>query len=618
MLVFAANAQDTAKVSILKPFNLRQAYAPYDSYKSESLADSIFDKQGVTNLVEAIGRTSPVFLKSYGANGIALVNLRGGKPEHTKLYWNGLDLTYPSLGETDVSLIPLSAISATNITYGPGNASAATAGLGGNVELYQKPTGADVELKIVEQLSSMQNNTARFRFERKIKNNRLVVFGEHGIGQNSFDYVNPTKSGWPVERMRNAEFKNYAAGMMFLHHGEKSVLNVGGWYRSGSRNIPPLNTQEVYYGERFIDDLAVLSSSYVRYLQNGLQIRVLSGFISSLNQYDNPLASIYGLNRNLSWQNQFDIKRAGSKFFHWTAQVRHVLNRAETQSYDGAKATNGISAFLSSDFRITKSLKTVLSVRSEYILESFSGVLPSLVLSYNPVKLKDFYLRYTLNTNVKFPTLNQLYWNPGGNPDLIEERGFMNGLGTVYKIEKGKWEIDVNADAYYGVYQNWIAWMPQGAYWSPVNIKNVITKGVELALTTVYTSGNFVINHTLKTNFNRSQNASSDDPGIQNKLVIYAPEFQGSSLLQLSWKRWYASWFQPVTGRFYISSDNTAYMPMYSYANVTIGRDIRLKSSTLYVMFGVDNVSDWQYQVTPNRPMPGRNYKVSLQYKFRK
>jgi hypothetical protein len=50
------------------------------------------------NLGEALRELSPIFVRSYGSNGIATLSLRGSSSNHSRVTWNNIDISSPNLG----------------------------------------------------------------------------------------------------------------------------------------------------------------------------------------------------------------------------------------------------------------------------------------------------------------------------------------------------------------------------------------------------------------------------------------------------------------------------------------------------------------------------------------
>ncbi len=45
-----------------------------------------------------------------------------------------------------------------------------------------------------------------------------------------------------------------------------------------------------------------------------------------------------------------------------------------------------------------------------------------------PFREKYYFIRASFSKNSKIPTLNDMYWSPGGNPDLKNETGYSSEI----------------------------------------------------------------------------------------------------------------------------------------------------------------------------------------------
>ena len=99
--------------------------------------------------------------------------------------------------------------------------------------------------------------------------------------------------------------------------------------------------------------------------------------------------------------------------------------------------------------------------------------------------------------NHRTPTLNDLYWNPGGNPDLKDETGFSYDVSLSSNSAIGLFKFDSEITYYRMDVKNWIMWVPKGNgyIWEPVNFSDVVSQGIEFDLKVELPTGN--ITHLL-------------------------------------------------------------------------------------------------------------------------
>ena len=107
-------------------------------------------------------------------------------------------------------------------------------------------------------------------------------------------------------------------------------------------------------------------------------------------------------------------------------------------------------------------------------------MLPLLRFSYRPNPDKQLFFSGSVARNSHPPTLNDLYYLPGGNPDLKSEKGTLVDFGSGDDFKLGSNQIHAGISFFYSRVNNWIIWLPtfQG-FWEPGNIEKVVSRGLE-------------------------------------------------------------------------------------------------------------------------------------------
>src|SRR5690349_12706560 len=82
------------------------------------------------NLADLLQFRTPIFVKTYGQNMLATVSFRGTSASHTAVLWNGFSITQPTLGQTDLSLLPVNSLKTVEILHGSGGANFGSGAIG--------------------------------------------------------------------------------------------------------------------------------------------------------------------------------------------------------------------------------------------------------------------------------------------------------------------------------------------------------------------------------------------------------------------------------------------------------------------------------------------------------
>ena len=96
---------------------------------------------------------------------------------------------------------------------------------------------------------------------------------------------------------------------------------------------------------------------------------------------------------------------------------------------------------------------------------------------------KNLLAKAGLARNFHYPTLNDLYWQPGGNPNLKPEEGITGEAGISYTAIPFGSRVNIEVSAFSSEINHWIMWLPHlKGYWEPVNIEKVKARGLEETL----------------------------------------------------------------------------------------------------------------------------------------
>ena len=223
--------------------------------------------------------------------------------------------------------------------------------------------------------------------------------------------------------------------------------------------------------------------------------------------------------------------------------------------------------------------------------------------------------------NYKFPSLNDLYWQPGGNPDLVPEKGFSYDATLSFTPSVGKFlSFKIDATYYLMNIDNWIMWLPtMNWFWEPRNVQNVLSEGVELLTECEYVSGNFKgkvgINYTYSPSVNRERNFEEDNTYL--KQLPYIPLHKANMRLGGEYGNLFFSYQVCYTGKRYVTADESYETNAYTIHDVEAGYRFTVGGKyKLTPKLQVSNLFDAYYESTQYYPMPLRTFSASLLLSF--
>ncbi len=573
------------------------------------------------NISDVLTENSPVFVKSYGSGGIATISLRGTGAGYTQLAWNGVNINSPMLGQTDLSLLPAGFIDDINIYYGGASLALNSGGIGGIVNFETKPEWKEATSFLAD-LSA--GSYGRYSGLIKVKTgNRNFQSSTKALFQsaiNNFVYLNTFTSNDPVrERRKNAAVIENSFMQELYFRKDRSVVSARIWYQNADRNIPvPIVNQQPENGEKQKDESLRTMINYNRYKETSDFNSSLSWFSERLN-YKNPQLSIDS--RNMA--NTVIFKSGFDKVVKDKTRIGFIINNelsiVNSVNYSGMKSRNltGITFSLSRQvgekLGYSALLKETVKDNSILIPDFSAG------LDYRLITGKEHFIKINFSHNSKVPTLNDMYWNPGGNSMLKNEYSYTGEFTyEMSSIISPSITINSQLSTYLISIDNMIKWTPGPSnIWTPENIEKANSAGIEGNLSMLYKSNFIKIRSITKYSWNRAYvTRSAGGESLTGKQLIYIPEHQFSTSLRAEHGNIYLFWMTTFTGVRYTSTDNSQYLPGYLLNNLTAGYKVRSDKGIFDFNFKVDNLFNANYQAIAWYPMPGRTFIISLIYKL--
>jgi iron complex outermembrane receptor protein len=277
-----------------------------------------------------------------------------------------------------------------------------------------------------------------------------------------------------------------------------------------------------------------------------------------------------------------------------------------------------------SEFNYTpiKVLDISLVLRQDMIDGKFLPFIPALGIEYKPFKDINLTISANLCRNYAVPTLNDLYFTSYGNPNLKSETDYSTEGGLVYNIgkrNKGLF-VETTLTGYYSKMINLIIWTPSGDIFTPKNFSEVHARGLEAGLNIAWNISGFRFSLNNAYNYCRSTNEIATSTGDRSvgKQLIYTPENTLNSTLTINKSGFYGSYVFSYVGERYTTTDNSIYMPCYYLSNIILGKNLHLKYFILSLQLNLNNLFNLDYQSIESRPMPGRNFALTLKFNFNK
>lgn len=617
LIVFSIEYSYAQKDTInIKPFKVEKNRIP-DSYKT-----STFDSAAIsnsTNLAQLLSENSTLFIKTYGAGSLATISFRGTGASHTQVLWNGVSLNSPMNGQIDFSLYPTLFFDAAQIHYGASGLIDGSGALGGTIALNNREEYNE-QTKITFSQTAASFNSYTSGLKLKIGNEKL--FSETQLywknAKNNFEYNNTSLANAPKETLLNARNKQYGLQQAIYHRLKNGSIGGRIWYFNSDRQLPGAITSLDANDENQKDE-SIRALIELKQLNNNFQYHLSTALVKNYLFYENPTAKIASKNKSYLSDNNLNT----TIYLNNNWRINNNINfKYEAANADGYSEKNhrirtGWLLGINKDFKklSLNAFNRIIVIEME--LKPFA---PGFGAQYKLFNKENLFLKVNTGINYHYPTFNDLYWTPGGNTNLKPEYAKMLESGLSYSKSIKKVKFNTELTAFYSKVKDWIIWLPtEFGYWSPTNLKEVENKGLEMNLAIATNIQKLKVKASTNYAYTKSTNlkAKNEFDNSLNKQLIYVPNHKLSSSLLVNLKSLNLIYTYNYTGKRYMTTDNNWYLPANFGSNITVSNNFKVSQNwKISASFKVINILDQKYQSIAWRPMPGRNYSITLTLKM--
>ncbi len=633
----------------------------------ETLLDTVTLRENIAlSMADVLGFNSPVFVKQYGRATLSTVSFRGTGPSHTQVTWNGMKLSNPMVGMADFSMIPSHFIDNASLLHGTSSISDAGGALGGVVKLSTRPAAEQgFGLEFIQGAGMYRTFDEFLRLEwaddRWQTSTRVVYqssandfpFRNRDKRENVYDENhNIVATYHPRERNRSGAFRDlHILQELYCTTRGGDRLGLNAWYVSSHRELPLLTTD--YAADTRFENLqrertfrGILSWDHLR---SNWKVAARAGYVNTWVGYDYRRdpgnGTMTELTRSRSRINtlyghaEAEFAPSGKWFLSGAVTLhQHFVESTDKDiiTVEGDRAVVGyekgrveLSAVASAKWKPVERLGVSAIVRGEMYGDR-AAVIPALFADLLISERGNIVAKASVSRNHRFPTLNDLYFLPGGNPDLENESGWQYEAGLSFSVGHGKkYSLTGSASWYEQRIDNWIMWLPTTkGFFSPRNVKRVHAYGIEVAA-----SLNVALGHetglsmdgtfSWSPSINEGEPMSPADRSVGRQLP-YEPEFSATVSGRLAWRTWAVLYQWCHYSRRHTMSSNSLSLsgdlPPYFMSNLSVEKRFSFPRADLSLKGAVNNLLNEEYLSVLSRPMPRMNVEffVGIRPKWRK
>ena len=219
--------------------------------------------------------------------------------------------------------------------------------------------------------------------------------------------------------------------------------------------------------------------------------------------------------------------------------------------------------------------------------------------------------RFKINRNFRSPTFNDRFWfssGSKGNIDILPEDALNKEIGFDFTFKK----VHLSITSYHLNIYDMILWQPVNNIWTPNNIKEVLSRGVELTFNmkhkNIILNGNY--SYTKSTN-EVATNSLDNSVGDQ---LRYVPVHKACARMLIKQDDLELQFIKSYTGEVITSYGILENNTLDSYIITDISVKYKFSSIPILLHAKIKNLMDKSYVSYENYPNPGREYVLTINY----
>lgn len=601
----------------LATISVVEVWSNYGTFLRDSLINVRYKNADLGELMQKRGWAN---ITSYGPKGmLSTARVNGAPSDYTSIYWNNLSLNNPALGLTDLSLVPVAFFS--NISYSQINASKGIGqgAMAGAINLENKNQEKKWELS--SGINSLQNTYVYSNWQDHYKSFFWQTQLKKESNKNEFSYTDSYRLRSPIINQSNNNVMQTSVMQTigWMSKSKKNKLVVDGWYTDKSMRIPDLMGINSYYLASQKDSIirGAFSFSHVfdskrkifeaTKLEAGItgsrEFQRYTNFIPSANEY-----SVFSEVRTTSLQKRVSIDNYfNSSKVQYLLEVRHTGIAVENTNYRNQEhvepfaALNGLLHWNINPNRLFAKAFYYQEWRNNY--QSVPSFGASITTVYG--RKRALSVEFSAAHKFRVPDFNERFWVPGGNPNLLPERGLQGHLYAEYfLIRKNKNTLSISARYAMMQMKEMIQWVPLDV-WTPVNVSDVTLQSVEgiLHYSQSWSKWQLIADLRSSNNFSSTQ-------------LLYTPQSSLFASLDAVYRKWdvgvQSRWVGPR--HYETTSNNPRSLDPYMVNDVFLGWKSGVEKPVLSLRFFVENIFNTRYEMVRAYALPGRVIGIQLNF----
>lgn len=581
----------------------------YGRKKNEYLRNKTsYNNLGTYSRGGSLNQIPSLEMRTYGGYaGVTSASFDGGYARHTKVLYNGVDLTDAMNGQVDLSTLPSFALKSVNYRLNSGT-KYGSGSIDGSLNINNNIEKNNVFYSVGD--FGFSQFGANYSIDRKTSK-RNIIFGKTSYDG---DYKYKDSYGEKVERSNNYLDQFFLAmdrqfvvrDDFFVNIFSLKTENTRG--AAGSTSFPSADATR-------IDDFELFALSFNKFFDKGF-LRIQMNRSNNNQVFDDSNGSFPVLSEHDLEYTSFGLKGKQSinSSLNYEAYFNQKTERVNSSDLEKRELKTTSLSFtgnyvnLENDYKISPSLR--FDSREENEKSTFNLGFEALNKLNKSNSSFDFNI--DVGSSFQFPTMNDLFWPDGlysgGNSALKAEESEYMAFSIVNHSLLGK----IKVTASFKDYENLILWQPNESFkYIPVNVSSAERTSYNFQYLKDFSMIQMQLTYNLY---------DSIDKDIDQKL-LYVPDSSASLLLiykQNSSTHYSLNYKLTGDRILQYGSDWADQVNDKSFGLISLGvtTNLRVLDSLLLVNLNIDNLLDEEYISTVGYPEPGRSMNFAVEYQL--
>lgn len=611
-MAVCVNAQDTVQLNGIE-VRAQKANLAQIGKKFETIDSTLKEQFKFNSVADVLNFNSPIYVKSYGPGALATTAFRGGNASQTAILWNGLNIQNAMLGQADLALMPAILFNDIGIEYGGSASLFGSGAIGGSVHLNNKNkfnAGFVTATNLGVGSFGLKNASTKILVSKTRFVSSTKVYTSYS--ENNFTYKDTLDKEQPIKQQKNAGY-NFKGLMQEFGYfiDSKQRISINAWINANKGRLPAANSTT--NSKTYQYDEATRCNVNWDYTGSKLKSLLRAALFVDRIDYTDSLTATFSKSKTQT------LIAENENYVRWGQHQLNVgLNFSSstgiTNNYSGIKVMQRVSFLAGNKFSFSRNKFLIyVSGRAEYFSVGTLPITGNLALEYH--LFKNVTAKASVNKVYRQPTLNELYWQPGGNMNLKPEQGFAFDGELNYKKQCGHVLFFLSGAAYSRKIQDWILWT-SGANGnpSPINVQQVWSRGSETSWRMHYQKNKMNLNLGFLTAYvlSTSEFSRQENSNVLGKQLIYTPRYTANGNFSIGYDNCQLTYFHQYIGYRFTSTDNTEWLNPYHLTSLRFNYNISIKQLNLALFSAANNIFNTNYTIIQGKPMPLRNYEIGI------